>query len=291
MSPDSNGQAGHKGLRVLGALRRECRHYARLHEDLREPLAVLERLAALLVKLSATIAVPPVVRSEEVPRPRQQPALLGFAPEAGSAYVACITAILDDPCWQKALPGTADRDTLASAITEFSLAFLHSPSPTERRLRAAMGAEAAEAAATALRLASVPLYLRAVEELGRLDLSLWNSGRCPRCGERASYARLTSDPARRFLFCSRCWGEWEYPRIGCVACGSQDPQRLGYFYGEEDRAHRVYTCEQGHGYLKVTDERAEGRRVSPLVEDYVTSRLDEEAIQRGYANASPSNFL
>jgi len=274
---------------VLETLRRECRHYAGLREDLREPLAALEQLTALLVQLGVTAPMPQVVLSDEVPLPRRQPALLGFAPEAGSAYVACATAIVDDPCWQEVSPGAVDRDTLISAIKVLGPAFLNSPDATERRLCAVFGAEVAEAATTLLRLASVPLYLRAVEELGPMDLSHWNSGRCPRCGERTSYARLTSDPPRRFLFCSRCWGEWEYPRIGCVACGSQDPERLGYFYGEDDQAHRVYTCEQCHGYLKVTDERAEGRQVSPLVEDYVTSRLDEEAIQQGYANSSPSN--
>ncbi|MCZ7665150.1 MAG: formate dehydrogenase accessory protein FdhE [Thermoleophilia bacterium] len=232
---------------VLNTVRRECCWYAQSREELGEPLDFLAQQVALIVNLTVQTPAPPVVLGKDVPRPQDEPAIISFGVGAEPLLRSCLETVLVHPSWQALLKDRDEKATVAS-------------------------------------LASVPLYLRAVQELGPLDLSLWDSGRCPWCGAKSAYARLSGqDPQRRILFCNRCWGEWDYPRIACVHCENRDPERLGYFYGEEDRPHRVYTCEGCMGYLKVTDERAAGRRVSPLVEDYVTGYLDEEARVRGYS--------
>jgi FdhE protein len=98
--------------------------------------------------------------------------------------------------------------------------------------------------AAIVRLAWLPPLARWSQALAD---TIANSGRrggnCPLCGASPLLAEARGLEARRILRCGRCAAEWPGLRLGCNACGLDDPHQLRVLAveGEADR-YRLASC-------------------------------------------------
>ena len=114
--------------------------------------------------------------------------------------------------------------------------------------------------------------------------ALDSHGVCPACGGLPDFAFLEGTSGRRFLVCSRCETSWPFQRIGCHSCGNLDPKTLSYSQ-TDDRAFRVYLCDQCGRYLKAVDFRYSSP-ATPLFEYRLRSwTLDRTSMQEGYVSS------
>jgi FdhE protein len=102
--------------------------------------------------------------------------------------------------------------------------------------------------------------------------------RCPICGSRASAAFVgetsSSQGMGRLLHCALCGTDWEFERIRCACCGTQNQAKLHYFHIEGDEAHRLHNCEECGGYMRTVFQENLRAPFSFEVEDVVMARLD-----------------
>lgn len=85
----------------------------------------------------------------------------------------------------------------------------------------------------------------------------------------------------RRLLCSQCDAEWAYSRIGYPFCGTEEPDKLGY-YAAEEGPYRLYVCDRCKRYLKAVEvPRGEGR--CPPAERIFATRLELAAARLGYS--------
>ena len=126
----------------------------------------------------------------------------------------------------------------------------------------------------------------ALSALGVFDRRAWGHGRCPVCGAAASLGRMGESTslkgAERVLWCGVCHAEWGYERIRCVRCGTRNPDKLRYSHLENDPAHRIHLCDECHGYAKFVFVNDLRKPLSMVVEDAVTTTLEEVALGNGY---------
>jgi FdhE protein len=115
--------------------------------------------------------------------------------------------------------------------------------------------------------------------LPRIPLNLWYREYCPICGGRPAFAALTSETGPRTLLCPRCYGEWDYNRIGCPFCKSTDAQT---YYSDDEGSYRLYVCKACTRYLKTVDVRERKRNVCLPVECLVTVSMDIAAQEKGF---------
>ena len=106
---------------------------------------------------------------------------------------------------------------------------------------------------------------------------------CPVCGAKPHVSRLRSPDGRRFMFCDRCFSEWEARYLACVHCGNNEPGTVKYINIENDEAYQIYTCEKCKGYLKTYDERQSGRNTDLFITNIETIYLDMLAQEKGYS--------
>jgi len=130
-----------------------------------------------------------------------------------------------------------------------------------------------------LRLFAQPFYEAFVHE----DFRHWNQATvCPFCGSKSHFSRLRMDDGRRFMFCDRCFTEWESRNLYCVHCGNDEPNTISYLSIENDQSFQLYTCEKCKGYLKTYDEREAGTTTDLFIANIETIYLDILAQQKGY---------
>ena len=86
--------------------------------------------------------------------------------------------------------------------------------------------------------------------------------------------------------CAQCGCAWEFERVRCVRCGTQNQSRLHYFNLEGDEAHRLATCDECGGYTRTVYEEDALAPFSFEVEDVVMAKLDLVAYQRAAADAA-----
>lgn len=113
------------------------------------------------------------------------------------------------------------------------------------------------------------------------DVAGWQESFCPICGSRAGMAELIGEEGRRMLSCSACSFCWQFKRLGCAYCGSDDTEKLSYFTAG-DGATRVDTCKACSRYIKTRDSRKGGSEVPLEVEDLLTIHLDLLASREGF---------
>ena len=117
-----------------------------------------------------------------------------------------------------------------------------------------------------------------------------HSVRCPVCGGEAAVAQVSGAPAgqgrAKRLWCAQCGCAWEFERVRCVRCGTQNQSRLHYFNLEGDEAHRLATCDECGGYTRTVYEEDALAPFSFEVEDVVMAKLDLVAYQRAAADAA-----
>lgn len=143
----------------------------------------------------------------------------------------------------------------------------------------------AELTALVLRLTLFPTMSHAASSMARWRSEVrWNHGVCPTCGGWPLLAEFRGLEQLRFLRCGLCATEWEFPRLKCPFCSTQDHELLGFFHAEgEEAKYRVATCDGCLGYVKTASTLSALADVQLLVEDLATVHLDFAAVDRGYS--------
>ena len=132
-----------------------------------------------------------------------------------------------------------------------------------------------------IRLWAEPYYSKiAADEFNSWSLATI----CPFCGSKSHFSRLRAGDGRRFMFCDRCFTEWETRNIYCVHCGNNNPQTIQYLSVEDDTAYQVYTCQECKGYLKTFDERPKGIKTDLFIANIETVYLDILAKENGFTS-------
>lgn len=116
----------------------------------------------------------------------------------------------------------------------------------------------------------------------------WKHGYCPICGGQPNLSFL-SDNGERFLICEFCRHQWSTERIHCPHCRNNEPEKLSYFFSNDEKTYRVYTCDSCKTYLKTVDTRELSRPFYPPLESIITTHLDIQAQKMGYK--SPQDVL
>lgn len=112
-----------------------------------------------------------------------------------------------------------------------------------------------------------------------------NPNTCPICGAHPQISRLRKLDGRRFMFCDRCFTEWEARYLECMYCGNNEPGSLTYISVENNDAYQIYVCNKCKGYLKTFDERVEGISVDMFITNMETIYLDLLAQEKGYRSS------
>lgn len=132
-----------------------------------------------------------------------------------------------------------------------------------------------------LRLWAEPYY----DKIAQDDFRSWNIATiCPFCGSKPHFSRIRGADGRRFMFCDRCFTEWETRNIYCIHCGNDNPMSIQYLSVEGDMAYQVYTCEECKGYIKTYDERQKGQLNDLFIANIETVYLDMLAREKGYTS-------
>jgi FdhE protein len=112
--------------------------------------------------------------------------------------------------------------------------------------------------------------------------------RCPACGGHASVGFVgptrSSEGNGRMLYCSTCATTWEFERLRCAHCGSQNQGKLHYFHIEGDSAHRLHLCDECGSYLRTVFANELAAPLSYEVEDVIMARLDMVAHDRRFTS-------
>jgi len=123
------------------------------------------------------------------------------------------------------------------------------------------------------------------EEISKDEFKSWNIATiCPFCGSKSHFSRIRGTDGRRFMFCDRCFTEWETRNIYCVHCGNDNPMSIQYLSVDGDMAYQVYTCEECKGYIKTYDERQKGKENDLFIANIETVYLDMLALEKGYTS-------
>jgi FdhE protein len=115
------------------------------------------------------------------------------------------------------------------------------------------------------------------------------SGRCGLCGSPPAIATLRREDGRRILTCGLCGAPWEFARLGCPWCETQDPGALTLLRLSPEDPRWVEACEACRGYIKTVDERRLplGESIIPVVEEASTLHLDLLAEREGFIRRLP----
>lgn len=111
---------------------------------------------------------------------------------------------------------------------------------------------------------------------------------CPFCGSEGHISRLRNEDGRRFMFCERCFTEWEVRYLFCVFCANDEPGTIRIMNLENDQAHKLYLCEKCKSYLKTYDERQSLQPADLYITSIQTIYLDMLAEEEGYGSKHPS---
>lgn len=108
----------------------------------------------------------------------------------------------------------------------------------------------------------------------------WEWGYCPFCGSEPDISCF-KDNGKRFLHCSLCGHQWEYPRVNCPFCQNKDQESLGYFFTDEEGL-RVDFCKKCSRYIKNIDRRILKEEFPLELEFISTLYLDYLAQKEGF---------
>ncbi|MDR3315053.1 MAG: formate dehydrogenase accessory protein FdhE, partial [Coriobacteriales bacterium] len=79
---------------------------------------------------------------------------------------------------------------------------------------------------------------------------------CPVCGGAATSAFVGETPSSlgkgRLLWCSTCGTHWEFERLRCAVCGTQNQGKLHYYHIAGDDTHRLHLCDACGNSMRTT---------------------------------------
>ncbi len=106
---------------------------------------------------------------------------------------------------------------------------------------------------------------------------------CPLCGGLPEYTFL-KDAGTVWLMCHNCSNEWEFQRIKCAYCGTQNPDTLSYIYAENDgiSSMRFYVCEACNRYIKMRDICATSANIATILQKSMINQFEWEVQNQGY---------
>lgn len=123
------------------------------------------------------------------------------------------------------------------------------------------------------------------QELNEDTFQYWDfPNLCPVCGSKSYINRIRVEDNRRFMFCDRCFTQWEARYLYCAYCGNDEPGSIKYFSLENDDAFQIYTCDKCKGYIKIYDERVGIRNKDLYIANLESVHLDLLAQEKGYTN-------
>lgn len=106
-------------------------------------------------------------------------------------------------------------------------------------------------------------------------------GSCPYCGAEPGLSLLRGETGQRFLVCSVCGMDREFPRLKCPFCAKDGAMEI--IRESEDAPRWIETCESCRRYLKAIDTRKLGKdeELIPLLEAIANLYLDLIAEKQG----------
>jgi formate dehydrogenase accessory protein FdhE len=116
-----------------------------------------------------------------------------------------------------------------------------------------------------------------------------STARCPGCASAPVAAALREEgqSARRSLFCSLCFTEWDYLRIQCPACEENRFEALPVYTADAPSNVRIDACDTCRTYIKTIDMTKDGLAV-PTVDDLASLPFDLWARKHGYQRLYPN---
>ena len=128
-----------------------------------------------------------------------------------------------------------------------------------------------------------PVYEYLADNLAALiDVTHWEKGYCPICGETPPIAVIPAGEWSRLLFCVFCGMEWPFPFLMCPFCGNEEEKGIKYLVVKNEKQYRIEVCKACHKYLKVVDSVSLGYQVPLDIENLITLHLDMLAQREGY---------
>lgn len=110
---------------------------------------------------------------------------------------------------------------------------------------------------------------------------------CPICGSAPALSHVggeTSSNGRgRRLVCTQCGTSWEFERVRCARCGTQNQRSLHFYNIEGDDNHRIGTCDECGSYIRSLFSESVLVPISYEVEDVVMAKLDAIAQNPSFA--------
>jgi FdhE protein len=109
----------------------------------------------------------------------------------------------------------------------------------------------------------------------------WSRGYCPICGSWPELSYIEGSEGKRRLRCSFCAHHWDYPRLKCPFCETEEQHDLELFYSEDRPHERVEVCNKCKKYLVSLDLRNVIRELVPEVAGLGLVHLDILAQEKG----------
>ncbi len=209
----------------------------------------------------------PPLRAERVPRDatwRRMLSVVLSAAEAPGLPPETVTALR-----QLSGAGAAELEALADAV-------LAGDVPADRVAAAPFVGAALQAWFGALSARLDPAVVPA------------GSAACPACGSPPVASVIQARDRLRYLSCSLCVAEWNFPRLHCIVCRKDD--QLAYYGVEGDPGVKGEACGRCRVYVKVFDvEKRAG--VEPVADDLATLALDVMLAEEGWRRAASNLYL
>jgi FdhE protein len=135
----------------------------------------------------------------------------------------------------------------------------------------------------------------------RVDQDAWRRGYCPVCGggpdvgilkegkEESEF--LIAKAGQLWLHCGQCAALWRFPRLRCVGCGCEDPQRSDLLMAEGDlksEVERAHLCQDCRTYTLSVNLVDRVDRVNLEMLPIGLLHLDVLAQERGFSPLAPS---
>jgi formate dehydrogenase maturation protein FdhE len=112
---------------------------------------------------------------------------------------------------------------------------------------------------------------------------------CGFCSELpvVSVLREAAHGSRRSHVCGVCLAERPAPRLGCIACGEADVDKLPVFRTENTDPARIDACDSCRTYVKTIDLTRDALACL-IADDVATVSLDLWAVDQGYRRLRPN---
>lgn len=135
----------------------------------------------------------------------------------------------------------------------------------------------------------------------RVNQDIWRRSYCPVCGGgpdvgilkegKEDSEFLIAKAGQLWLHCGQCGAMWRHPRMRCVGCGCEDPERQELLLAEEDQrseAERAHLCKDCQTYTLSVNLVDRLDRVNLEMLPMGLLHLDVLAQERGYKPLAPS---